>query len=35
MNVLDSIYYISAVWNEIIPDIIRNYFKNVVFGEPE
>lgn len=32
INVLDSIHYISAAWDEIKPDVIRNCFRKAAFG---
>lgn len=32
INVFDSINYISAAWDEIKPDVIRNCFRKAAFG---
>lgn len=32
VNVLDSIHYISAAWDEIKPDVIINCFRKAAFG---
>ncbi|KAE9522579.1 hypothetical protein AGLY_017001 [Aphis glycines] len=32
VNVLDSIHYVSAAWDEIKPDVIINCFRKAAFG---